>query len=83
MVLVKQEVTDLSVLHEVEGLALVMMCSARVVTRKLAVHLLKEVRNIFNTANTQVHRRWLIAFIVEKGQLQLELHGNNKMFLNV
>lgn len=53
VVLVKQEVTDLSVLHEVEGLALVMMCSARVVTRKLAVHLLKEVRNIFNTANTQ------------------------------
>lgn len=53
-VLVRQEVTDLSVLHEVEGLALVMMCSARVVTRKLAVHLLKEVRNIFNSANTQV-----------------------------
>ncbi|XP_078324714.1 protein furry-like isoform X4 [Crassostrea virginica] len=52
-VLVRQEVTDLSVLHEVEGLALVMMCSARVVTRKLAVHLLKEVRNIFNSANTQ------------------------------
>ncbi|XP_048776245.2 protein furry homolog-like isoform X3 [Ostrea edulis] len=51
--LVRQEVTDLSVLHEVEGLALVMMCSARVVTRKLAVHLLKEVRNIFNSANTQ------------------------------
>ncbi|XP_061189012.1 protein furry-like [Saccostrea echinata] len=53
VVLIRQEVTDLSVLHEVEGLALVMMCSARVVTRKLAVHLLKEVRNIFNSANTQ------------------------------
>ncbi|XP_012945432.1 protein furry homolog isoform X2 [Aplysia californica] len=41
-------VAHVEVLHEVEGLCLVMMCSCRVVTRKLAVHLLKEVRNIFN-----------------------------------
>ena len=33
-------------LHEVEGLALVMLCNNRVVTRKLAVHLLKEVKAI-------------------------------------
>ncbi|XP_048243647.1 protein furry-like isoform X3 [Haliotis rufescens] len=43
------QVMSLGVLHEVEGLALVMMCSCRVVTRKLSVHLLKEVRNIFNS----------------------------------
>ncbi|XP_041356858.1 protein furry-like isoform X3 [Gigantopelta aegis] len=45
-------VVNLDVLHEVEGLALVMMCSCRVVTRKLAGHLLKEVRNVFNLYNT-------------------------------
>nr|AOV18883.1 furry [Lymnaea stagnalis] len=39
---------NVDVLHEVEGLCLVMMCSCRVVTRRLALHLLKEVRNIFN-----------------------------------
>ncbi|KAK6976868.1 protein furry, partial [Biomphalaria glabrata] len=39
---------NVDVLHEVEGLCLVMMCSCRVVTRKLALHLLREVRNIFN-----------------------------------
>ncbi|XP_059157209.1 protein furry homolog isoform X2 [Physella acuta] len=39
---------NIDVLHEVEGLCLVMMCSCRVVTRKLALHLLREVRNIFN-----------------------------------
>ncbi|ESO93945.1 hypothetical protein LOTGIDRAFT_105090, partial [Lottia gigantea] len=45
----------IDVLHEVEGLALVMMCSCRMMTRKLALILLKEVRNIFNTYNaTQV-----------------------------
>lgn len=38
---------NVDVLHEVEGLCLVMMCSCRVMTRKLALHLLKEVRNIF------------------------------------
>ena len=35
--------SNVDVLHEVEGLCLVMMCSCRVVTRKLAVHLMKEV----------------------------------------
>ncbi|XP_070197468.1 protein furry-like isoform X3 [Littorina saxatilis] len=42
-----EQIMNLDVLHEVEGLCLVMMCSCRVMTRKLAIHLLKEVRNIF------------------------------------
>ncbi|CAG5134075.1 unnamed protein product, partial [Candidula unifasciata] len=42
-----QPAPNVDVLHEVEGLCLVMMCSCRVMTRKLALHLLKEVRNIF------------------------------------
>jgi len=33
----------------VEGLALVMLCNHRLVTRKLAAHLLKEVKQIFAT----------------------------------
>jgi hypothetical protein len=39
---------SLLALHEVEGLALVMLCNHRVVTRKLAAHLLKEVKQIFS-----------------------------------
>lgn len=34
----------LSVLHVVEGLALVVLCSCRPATRRLAVNVLKEVR---------------------------------------
>ncbi|KAK3798079.1 hypothetical protein RRG08_034635 [Elysia crispata] len=41
-------VPNVDVLHEVEGLCLVMMCSCRVVTRKLTLHLMKEIKNIFN-----------------------------------
>ncbi|XP_052797247.1 protein furry-like isoform X3 [Mya arenaria] len=41
---------SLLALHEVEGLALVMLCNHRLVTRKLATHLLKEVKLIFSTA---------------------------------
>ncbi|XP_053400043.1 protein furry-like isoform X2 [Mercenaria mercenaria] len=40
---------SLLALHEVEGLALVMLCNHRVVTRKLAAHLLKEVKQIFSS----------------------------------
>ncbi|GFR96359.1 furry [Elysia marginata] len=40
-------VPNVDVLHEVEGLCLVMMCSCRVVTRKLTLHLMKEIKNIF------------------------------------
>ncbi|GAB1603756.1 protein furry-like isoform X6 [Argonauta hians] len=40
------------VLHEVEGLALVMLCSIRLVTRKLALLLLKEVRCILTTTES-------------------------------
>ena len=52
--LLRQEAIDLNVLREVEGLALVMLCSCRIVTRKLAAHLLKEVRAIFSIAPGQV-----------------------------
>ncbi|KAK7496521.1 hypothetical protein BaRGS_00012173, partial [Batillaria attramentaria] len=48
-----EQVISLDVLHEVEGLCLVMMCSCRVMTRKLAIHLLKEVRNIFTAYSTE------------------------------
>ncbi|GAB1608168.1 protein furry-like isoform X4, partial [Argonauta hians] len=41
--------TELIVLHDVEGLALVMLCSIQLVIRKLALLLLKEVRNIFSS----------------------------------
>ncbi|XP_063413170.1 protein furry-like isoform X1 [Mytilus trossulus] len=47
------EPSNLGVLHEVEGLAIVLLCSNRVVTRKLALHLLKEVRNIFFASAVQ------------------------------
>lgn len=47
-----KQVVSVDVLHEVEGLCLVMLCSCRVLTRKLAIHLLREVRNIFNLLNT-------------------------------
>ncbi|XP_014783664.1 protein furry, partial [Octopus bimaculoides] len=40
---------ELVVLHDVEGLALVMLCSIQLVIRKLALLLLKEVRNIFTS----------------------------------
>ncbi|KAL4229825.1 hypothetical protein ACF0H5_010217 [Mactra antiquata] len=40
---------SLLALHEVEGLALVMLCNHRIVTRKLAAHLLKEVKQIFSS----------------------------------
>ncbi|XP_029647107.1 protein furry isoform X5 [Octopus sinensis] len=45
----KPNPTSFYVLHEVEGLALVMLCSIRLVTRKLALLLLKEVRCILGT----------------------------------
>ena len=45
---------SLLALHEVEGLALVMLCNHRVVTRKHALHLLKEVRLIFSTVTLYV-----------------------------
>ena len=55
-----EQIMNLDVLHEVEGLCLVMMCSCRVMTRKVAIHLLKEVRNIFasySITQVGVHRR--------------------------
>lgn len=36
----------MTTLHMVEGLALVMLCNARLYTRKLSVHILKEVKNL-------------------------------------
>ena len=38
-------------LHELEGLSLVMLCSCQGIVRKLAVHLLKEIRNLFTILN--------------------------------
>ena len=35
-------------LHELEGFALVMLCSCKPIVRKLAVVILKEVRNLFS-----------------------------------
>lgn len=47
--------SQLTVLHDVEGLALTMLCSIRLVTRKLALLLLKEVHCIFtNSGNTDL-----------------------------
>lgn len=36
-----------AVLHAVEGLALVLLCSCHIATRKLAVSILREVRSLF------------------------------------
>ena len=38
-------------LHELEGFSLVMLCSCQGIVRKLAVHLLKEIRNLFSILN--------------------------------
>lgn len=38
-----------SVLHAVEGLALVLLCSCQLSTRRLAVAILKEIRSLFMT----------------------------------
>lgn len=38
----------MGVLHVVEGLALVVLCSCRPATRRLAVNVLKEVRALHN-----------------------------------
>jgi hypothetical protein len=71
-----EQVMNLDVLHEVEGLCLVMMCSCRVVTRKLAIHLLKEVRNIFAAySGAQVltkapHPYWLTELLHKQNHLK-------------
>lgn len=36
-----------SVLHAVEGLSLVLLCSCQLTTRRLAVSILKEIRSLF------------------------------------
>ncbi|XP_025086109.1 protein furry homolog isoform X4 [Pomacea canaliculata] len=46
-----ESAASVDVLHEVEGLCLVMMCSCRIMTRKLAFHLLREVRNILTACS--------------------------------
>lgn len=38
-----------SVLHAVEGLALVLLCSCQLSTRRLAIATLKEIRSLFMT----------------------------------
>lgn len=36
-----------TVLHAVEGLALVLLCSCQMTTRRLAISVLKEIRSLF------------------------------------
>lgn len=38
-----------TVLHAVEGLALVLLCSCQVSTRRLSIAILKEIRSLFLT----------------------------------
>lgn len=38
-----------NVLHAVEGLALVLLCSCQLSTRRLAIAILKEIRSLFMT----------------------------------
>lgn len=38
-----------NVLHAVEGLALVLLCSCQLSTRRLAISILKEIRSLFVT----------------------------------
>lgn len=38
-----------TVLHAVEGLALVLLCSCQLSTRRLAIAILKEIRSLFMT----------------------------------
>lgn len=38
-----------TVLHAVEGLALVLLCSCQLSTRRLAIAILKEIRSLFVT----------------------------------
>lgn len=38
-----------TVLHAVEGLALVLLCSCQVSTRRLSIAILKEIRSLFQT----------------------------------
>lgn len=38
-----------TVLHAVEGLALVLLCSCQLSTRRLAIAILKEIRSLFIT----------------------------------
>lgn len=46
-----------TVLHAVEGLALVLLCSCQLSTRRLAIAILKEIRSLFVTIKqTEVKR---------------------------
>lgn len=38
-----------TVLHAVEGLAIVLLCSCQLSTRRLAIAILKEIRSLFGT----------------------------------
>lgn len=47
-----------SVLHAVEGLALVLLCSCQLGTRRLAIAILREIRSLFMTiGQSEVHVR--------------------------
>jgi hypothetical protein len=46
-----EEIGNRNTLHTLEGFALVMLCSSKPIIKKLAVVLLKEVRNLFVVLN--------------------------------
>lgn len=65
----------LGVLHVVEGLALVVLCSCRPATRRLAVNMLKEVRalhtalGIAKVTNAPPRPPYLLTVLAVKGML--------------
>ncbi|XP_076468272.1 protein furry-like isoform X4 [Babylonia areolata] len=61
-----EQIVNLDVLHEVEGLCLVMMCSCRVMTRKVAIHILREVRNIFASYNVAQDSAVCLLDVIDK-----------------
>lgn len=68
----------LGVLHVVEGLALVVLCSCRPATRRLAVNVLKEVRALHTAlglgkVNTSVSLHFVVTFFVRGTHLTLVL----------
>ena len=46
-----EQIGNRNTLHTLEGFALVMLCSSKPIIKKLAVVLLKEVRNLFSILN--------------------------------
>lgn len=47
-----------NVLHAVEGLALVLLCSCQLTTRRLAISILKEIRSLFTAIKQSEVEQW-------------------------